>query len=602
MNQDKLQNILLVDDKPENIMVLENILEGKDRRFLKANSGDEALHILLKQDVSLILLDVQMPGINGFETAKLIRGKQKTRHIPIIFVTAISKEQKHINEGYASGAVDYLFKPVDPDIVRSKVDIFLEMDYQKYTLQMQNRELKIAKMYTDSIFSNVEEGIFLLDKSYYIQPQYSQVLESILNEDSLGRKDLFKILDNHIDTKKMHGCRRYIKLMYQDEIDEGMLNELNPFAKIKYQTNYRDKYLSFKFKRVYDEEQIESLIVTVNDNTEQVELERKLQSSEEKASRQLELLNIIEVEPLLLKEFLNKTSKEIVKIKKCMDTIKAQKNIQVSAEEIFRTIHLIKGNAGILGLNFISEQAHHFEDILETVKDDINNLPQKSDLLEPILEQMRGILGEIYGLIAKMTKFYDYFNKKSGREGELVIKAMQDLIERLGSEARRKVKLDFSKFDLNSLPASKIFLIKDILVQLTRNSMTHGLGTEKDWIRYKKKETPTIFLSSAVERNNNSIIFRDNGIGMQLQKIRDKAVSSGKVAGEEILKWSKEKVIDLIFEQGFSTAERAGIISGRGVGMDIVKKKIEEVHGTITVDSEEGKFSQFTINIPVNGR
>ena len=80
------------------------------------------------------------------------------------------------------------------------------------------------------------------------------------------------------------------------------------------------------------------------------------------------------------------------------------------------------------------------------------------------------------------------------------------------------------------------------------------------------------------------------------------AMGSGKVAGEEILKWSKEKVIDLIFEQGFSTAERAGIISGRGVGMDIVKKKIEEVHGTITVDSEEGKFSQFTINIPVNGR
>ena len=126
------QNILLVDDRPENIMVLENILKGENRNFLKAESGEEALRILLKSDVSLILLDVQMPGIDGFETAALIRGTQRTSKIPIVFVTAISKEQKHIFKGYESAAVDYLFKPVDPEIVQSKVKIFLELDQQRF--------------------------------------------------------------------------------------------------------------------------------------------------------------------------------------------------------------------------------------------------------------------------------------------------------------------------------------------------------------------------------------------------------------------------------------------------------------------------------------
>ena len=92
------QQVLLVDDRPENLLSLESTLENENLIFLKAESGEEALKILLKEDVSLILLDVQMPGMDGFEAASLIRGKQKTRHIPIIFVTAISKEQKHIRD------------------------------------------------------------------------------------------------------------------------------------------------------------------------------------------------------------------------------------------------------------------------------------------------------------------------------------------------------------------------------------------------------------------------------------------------------------------------------------------------------------------------
>jgi signal transduction histidine kinase/DNA-binding response OmpR family regulator len=120
-------NILMVDDSPTNLLALETILEGPDRNLVKAMSGDEALRYLLNMDVAVVLLDVYMPGIDGLETAALIRGREKSRDIPIIFLTADSMGNRHIAKGYSLGAVDYILKPVEPDILRSKVAVFVEL-------------------------------------------------------------------------------------------------------------------------------------------------------------------------------------------------------------------------------------------------------------------------------------------------------------------------------------------------------------------------------------------------------------------------------------------------------------------------------------------
>jgi CheY-like chemotaxis protein len=114
-------DILIVDDRPENLLALEALLEPLGQRIVSAHSGDEALRQLLVRDFALILLDVQMPGINGFETARMIKSRERSRHIPIIFLTAINKEESYVFQGYEVGAVDYLFKPFNPDVLRSKV-------------------------------------------------------------------------------------------------------------------------------------------------------------------------------------------------------------------------------------------------------------------------------------------------------------------------------------------------------------------------------------------------------------------------------------------------------------------------------------------------
>ncbi|HEX8919995.1 MAG TPA: response regulator, partial [Pyrinomonadaceae bacterium] len=120
-------NILIVDDNPTNLLALETILQGPDRNLVRATSGDEALRYLLNDEVAVILLDVYMPGIDGLETAALIRGREKSRDIPIIFLTADSTGNRHIAKGYSLGAVDYILKPVEPDILRSKVAVFVEL-------------------------------------------------------------------------------------------------------------------------------------------------------------------------------------------------------------------------------------------------------------------------------------------------------------------------------------------------------------------------------------------------------------------------------------------------------------------------------------------
>jgi response regulator RpfG family c-di-GMP phosphodiesterase len=149
------QKILLVDDEPANLVSLEAILEDEGRELLKAESGPEALKMLLNEDVSLVLLDVQMPEMDGFEVAELMRNRKNTQNIPIIFVTAISKEDQYVFKGYQVGAVDYLFKPLDPTILKSKVDFFLKLDGERRELQ---EKLKQAQAHRAAYEQAKREG------------------------------------------------------------------------------------------------------------------------------------------------------------------------------------------------------------------------------------------------------------------------------------------------------------------------------------------------------------------------------------------------------------------------------------------------------------
>jgi len=155
-------NILLVDDRRENL-ALEAILKTLDENLVRATSGREALKYLLKNDVAVILLDVEMPGMDGFKTATLIREREKTRHTPIIFLTACGNSDVHVNQGYFLGVVDYIFKPISADVLKSKVSTFVEMFKQRQEVQRQSALLTAERDFISAVLDTVDSFVLVLD-------------------------------------------------------------------------------------------------------------------------------------------------------------------------------------------------------------------------------------------------------------------------------------------------------------------------------------------------------------------------------------------------------------------------------------------------------
>lgn len=144
MIAEKPINFLLVDDLEENLLALEALLQREGLTCLKARSGEEALELLLVHDVALALLDVQMPGMDGFQLAEFMRGNERARHIPIIFVTAGSADLQRRFRGYEAGAVDFIQKPIEPTVLRSKANVFFDLHQQRQQIERQRDELETA--------------------------------------------------------------------------------------------------------------------------------------------------------------------------------------------------------------------------------------------------------------------------------------------------------------------------------------------------------------------------------------------------------------------------------------------------------------------------
>ncbi len=175
MSQEKA-TILLVDDRPANILALEQMLEKKDRLFLKASSGDEALKFALNRSIDLIILDVQMPAMDGFEVSQILKSNWRTKEIPIIFASAEKTEHGSIMKGFEEGAVDYLFKPLDPEITKAKVAVLLKLQMQKKELIEKNVSLERSAL----LINNSADVIGIIDTTSMKFEEVNRAITNIL--------------------------------------------------------------------------------------------------------------------------------------------------------------------------------------------------------------------------------------------------------------------------------------------------------------------------------------------------------------------------------------------------------------------------------------
>ncbi len=197
-------NVLLVDDREDGLVALQAVLSPLGYNLVLANSGAAALAKVLETDFAVIVLDVQMPEMDGFETASLIKSRDRSRHIPILFVTAINKDPRFVYRGYEVGAVDYLFKPFDPQILRAKVDVFVDLHLKNQKLKMQSDRIRAEEAKNRVLLESARDAIALLSakgeilslsdafvsmtgwpKESWVGKKLSELLEGVTDEEGI---------------------------------------------------------------------------------------------------------------------------------------------------------------------------------------------------------------------------------------------------------------------------------------------------------------------------------------------------------------------------------------------------------------------------------
>lgn len=214
-------NLLIVDDLRENLLAMEALIRKDDRVIYQASSGEDALALMLEHEFALAILDVQMPGMNGFELAELMRGMEKTRHIPIVFVSAGARELNYAFAGYESGAVDFLHKPLDAHAVRSKVSAFVEMHRQRQqqetlllALQATQKELQRAVQMRDDFMSMVSHELRTPLNTLYLQTQLRRrmaagatlspaKLQVMVERDEQQIRNIVRLIDDMLDVTRI---------------------------------------------------------------------------------------------------------------------------------------------------------------------------------------------------------------------------------------------------------------------------------------------------------------------------------------------------------------------------------------------------------------
>lgn len=246
MSVQEPSKILIVDDLPENLQALEALLRHDQRIIHQASSGEQALTLLLEHEFALAILDVQMPGMNGFELAEVMRSTSRTRHIPIVFVSAAGRELDYAFKGYESGAVDFMYKPLDPDAVRSKVNVFVALDQQRRETRRQMVALEKSRQEQETLLRELNKTQQELQRSLKMRDEFmslvahelrtplntlfletqmrslqlkrgntaafgGQQMEAMIQRDERQIKSMIRLIDDMLDVSRMRSGKLSIR-------------------------------------------------------------------------------------------------------------------------------------------------------------------------------------------------------------------------------------------------------------------------------------------------------------------------------------------------------------------------------------------------------
>jgi Amt family ammonium transporter len=465
-----------------------------------------------------------------------------------------------------------------------------------------------------NILENVSDGLFLLDSSLKIGPYYSSSLETIFRRGDLAGLDVMEIFNVFPDEKTRIAAREFLEAAFEPGIRWRHVEKLNP---LKEATAYFDdqaggfieRHLEFDFRRV-GEQRVERLFVVVRDMTERVELMGEIEKTRAENRLEMEMLQkILHVEGGTLLTFLESAKQDVEAINEALRSAESRvsgpaADYRPLLDAIFHHSHTIKGDAELLALDFLAEQAEELEQKILKIRDGKN--PGGEDFL-PLAFSCSALLSSLEKLNALVAKWIKLSGEVRANAGTRVSAqngsgfigdSLKQMARRLAGRYNKRVELKAAGFEDHNFKPEARKAIKDILIQLVRNSIYHGIEEPEQRAKAGKPESGTIDIRATGEGSGLRIVYRDDGAGMNGEKIKLKAVKSGIISREQADAMNEREQVMLIFHPGFSTAENPDQVAGKGVGLSLVKTRVRELNGKLFLRSRRGSHSEFTLVFP----
>jgi PAS domain S-box-containing protein len=546
-------NILIVDDRPENLLAVEAILEPLGQHLVRAHSGPDALRHLLEREFACILLDVQMPGMNGFETARIIKSRERTKYVPIIFLTAISKEQEYVFRGYAVGAVDYLFKPFNPDILRSKVAVFVDLYLKQKQLERQEAQLRESQR-KELEFRHMRE-------LWESEARYADVVRSAM--------DAIIIFDQQGTITTFNAAaERMFGIPVRDAVPSPVSRLFPPPLDAEVLDRLREVADRGRVPQPQGDAQpagrpagpVRPLTLTgVRRAGEQFPIEASVSGLDQGGGRTYTLI-----------------ARDI------SERVAAEEALREQAESLERSAAELKA---------LNEELSRRQAELERA------MTARSRFYASMSHELRTPINAILGYSTLLLEnIYGTLNEKQSEGIQRTHKAAKHLLE-LVNDVLDLSKIEAGKVDLRPQPVVIPVLIEDLFVTVRPLADQHGssLALEYDGEPLRIVSDPRRVRQILLNLLSNAIKF---GAGKPVKIVVRPAEDGGAMIdvvdqGIGIAAADTERIF-----QEFVQLGKTQLQDGTGLGLPISRRLAEMLRGTLEVRSEVGKGSTFRLTLP----
>ncbi|MBF0227854.1 MAG: response regulator [Desulfobacterales bacterium] len=672
---------LVVDDEIVNLQVLVNYLQLRKCKITTATNGRDAIQLIedrksANKPFDLILLDVMMPGITGYEVTRCIRKMYSIAEVPVILLTAKTQINDML-EGFESGASDYIGKPFEMVELSSRIDTHVKMAKAHREIKALNAELKalnenleqkviqrtaeLQESYNElkkvkdqlwaqmklakDILDNIEQGLFTVNFDGAVNSEYSAKSNEILGVDDVASLSVYQLLK--LNEQKEDSFKTWLELVQKryNKMKWRKLENLAPIKELELHDSKTglQKFIRINYQKIFDQAgKLSKLMVLALDETEKRLKEMQIADEKRKHENEMNvILGIANTPPEEIMDFIADTSNRLKSLKTSVDKYLTQSQkefvdhfdvFQNQKYVLYQDIHTIKGNSGTYDFDLLAHEAHLSEDMLENIfhpnnysnpdiwkifvkhlnemEKYLNEIDDKFNLLygkdekaiaripKKMVEQIIGICYKIpkTAQIPPINELIHACLMLTWKPINSLTRKYQKIVEKVSRRLGKEIQWIVPNGYLMQ-PEGIFNDIDEALIHLIRNAVVHGIEISN--IRRKlAKGIGLIEFYYSIENNCRVIRIVDNGKGIDVDTLVEKAIKKGIISSDDADKMDEKNKWGLIFLDGISTTDEVTEWSGRGVGMNIIRQKIESLKGTIEIESISGKGTVFILRLP----